>query len=132
MSLYNHQIINELYKKIEKNCGKNVACGSWTSIYVPQVESEYPGLQPASISLLDIIYPPIYTTQDVSFYAEGQLYVTAAPIHNSVIHPYLRAGGYNYEEAYFSPIPQRIERIESFNNLDSIKVANILYDSKVV
>ena len=132
MSLYSHQIINELYKKIEKNCGKNIACGSWTNIYVPPAKSEYPGLQPTSISLLDIIYPPIYTTQDVSIYAEGPLYVTAAPIQNSVIHPYLRAGEYNYEGAYFSPIPKRIEYIESFNNLESIDLIDILCDSKVV
>ena len=75
---------------------------------------------------------PIYTTQDVSIYAEGPLYVTAAPIQNSVIHPYLRAGEYNYEEAYFSPIPKRVKCIEDFNNLNSINLIDILCDSKVV
>lgn len=73
-----------------------------------------------------------YLMHNESINAEGPLYVTAAPIQNSVIHPYLRAGEYNYEGTYFSPIPKRIEYIESFNNLERIDLIDILCDSKVV
>lgn len=132
MSLYQHKVINELYKKIEKNCGKNVACQRWTSAHIYYITPKYLGVQPEYMSVLDVVYPPIYTTQDVSIYAEGQLYVTAAPPKNPIIHPSLRAGEYNYEEAYFSPIPKRVECIEDFNNLSSINLIDVLCDSKVV